>query len=244
MSKLFDSKEEVIDFIINLNKTLFLNSKEHIKKYYKVRKLHSNVIDSMMNYIDSGKLPIEEYFNTIVDDVRKETNGLQFMLGNREHNDAIVFNELFMYKNHNKILSLTEIYIEKKKFRDAEKIKMLYAMRDSVVGLFKVINYDNVNGYVTYQDVFTHKRYKIVDISMSSLGNLYKDSEIYIYNRIINYDGILFGTGIPCVLTSKSKRLRAFIKHHKYNKCSNFSRCIMLYDISKDSDNGISIKNQ
>lgn len=128
-----------------------------------------------------------------------------------------------------------------KKFKDVEKIKMLYAMKNSTVGLFKKIKYDQENGYVTYQDVFTNKKYKVIDISMSSLGELYKDVEIYCYDRIINYDGILFGTGIPCVFTGENKRLKEFIKHHNYKTCSDFSRCLMLYDISKEENNPLMI---
>lgn len=237
MTNLFNNAEEATNFMINLNKSFFLDKKEHIKKYYKIRNIHSNIIDSMITYIDSGKLPVEKYINEIINDIKRETKNTDITIDNQEDNDAIIFNELFMYKNHTKIPSLTEIFIEKKKFKDIEKIKMLYAMKNSVVGLFKIIKYDHANGYVTYQDVFTNKRYKIIDVAMSSLGELYKDKEIYVYNRIINYDGILFGTGIPCIFTTKNKRLKEFIKHHKYKNCSNFSRCLIIYDILKDNEN-------
>ena len=243
MNELFNSKEEAINFIINLNKTFFLNQKEHIKKYYKIRGIHEKVLSSMINYIDSGKLPVEEYFSKVANDYKKESGNIMFSLDNRIHDDEIIFNELFIYKNHHKIPSLTEIYIAKNKFKDKEKVKMLYAMKNSIVGLFKVINFDNINGYVTYQDVFTHKKYKIIDISMSSLGNVYEKQEIYIYNRIINYDGILFGTGLPCIFTNQNKKFKQFIKHHKYNKCSDFTRCIMLYNIAKDNTNTVNILN-
>ncbi len=236
MGNFFDSQEEAINFIVNLNRNLFLNRKDHIKKYYRARKIHSSVLEIMVNYIDSGKLPIDEYFDRIVFDVRRETKGLEIFLDNQELNDAVIFNELFMYKTHNKFPSLTEIYIQKKKFKSQEKVKMFYAMNDSIVGLFKVIGYDNVNGYVTYQDVFTKKKYKIIDISMSSLGKLNEGRELYIYNRIIVYDGIWFGTGLPCIFNGNNKWLKDFIKHHKYTSSSNFSRCLMLYDIARNGE--------
>jgi len=241
MNELFNNKDEAINFLINMNK-MFLDRKAHIKKYYHARKVHASVLNSMMRYIDSGKVPIDKYFNTIVDDIKREAPNLNFELDNREYNDAQVFNELFIYKNHKKIPSITEIYIEKKKFKDGEKIKMLQAMRDSVVGLFKVIDYDVGDGYVTYQDVFTNKKYKIVDVSMSSTGQLIKDLDIYMYSRIINYDGVLFGTGIPCCYTSEDKEFMKFIKSHKYNKCSDFSRCLILYGIFKNSSNSRNMK--
>ena len=191
----------------------------------------------MLNYIDSGKLPVEDYFNIVAPDVQRETKNMAISLNNTKHDDAVIFNELFIYKTHSKIPSLTEIYIEKKKFKDKDKIKMLYAMKDSIVGLFKVVNYDNVNGYVTYQDVFTHKKYKIIDISMSSMGKINEKKDTYIYNRIITYDKISFGTGIPCIFTGNNKYLKEFIKKHKYKNCSDFSRCLILYDIAKEKDN-------
>ena len=179
MDKIFENSEEATNFIVNLNRAFFLDNKDYIKKYYKIRKIHSSVLDSMMNYIDSGKLPIEDYFNIIAPDIQRETKNMDISLDNTKQNDAAIFNELFIYKTHHKIPSLTEIYINKKIFKDEDKIKMLYAMKNSIVGLFKIINYDNINGYVTYQDVFTNKKYKIIDISMSSIGKINEKQDIF-----------------------------------------------------------------
>lgn len=242
MSKLFDNSDEAMEFLINFNRNLILNRKDYIKKYYKARDVHESILNSMINYIDSGKFSINEYFNLIADDIRKETNNLDIELDTNKYNDMTILNELFFYKNNNKMPSLTEIYIEKKKFRQDDKVNMLYAMRDSIVGLFKIIDYDSRNGYVTYQDVFTNKKYKVIDVSMSSLGELYKKEERYIYNRLLDYDGLLFGTGLPCIISGKNKKLKDFIANHKYNDCSDFSRCLILYDIA-NSDNKITMKN-
>lgn len=237
MDRIFNSSEEATNFIVNLNKMFFLDSKDYIKKYYKIRKIHSNIIDSMMNYIDNGKYPVEKYYNFILQDVRREIKNKMIFVDNTTHDGTVIFNELFMYKTHNKIPSLTEIYLDKKKFKDKDKIKMLYAMKDSVVGLFKIINYDHASGYVTYQDVFTKKKYRIIDIAMSSMEKINETQDLYIYNRIITYDKISFGTGIPCVFMGNNKRLKEFIKKHKYNNCSDFSRCLMLYEMYKEKDN-------
>lgn len=53
------STNEISTMLINLNK-LQLNSKKHIKKYNKLRKLHSEIIDSMENYIIDGKYNISD----------------------------------------------------------------------------------------------------------------------------------------------------------------------------------------
>ncbi len=119
-----------------------------------------------------------------------------------------------MYKNHPKLTSITEIYLQKNKFRNAEKVKMLNSMKNSYVVLFKVI-----------------------DIAMSSTLKIDKKRMIYFYNRIITFDDISFGTGIHCMMTSEHKLLQEFIKKHNYKKISVFSRCLLLYNLSKKDNN-------
>ena len=60
-----------------------------------------------------------------------------------------------------------------------------------------------------------------------------KDYDVYIYNRLITYEDITFGTGMHIVASSNNKELLKFIKNHNFNKCSSYSRCLMLYYISK-----------
>ena len=135
-----------------------------------------------------------------------------------------------MYKVYPSLKSITEEYIEKHKFRNAEKIKMLDVMNNSVVGLFKVINIDFDNCYVTYEDVFTHKTYKIIDITFSTIyKNLYKEKDLYVYNRLISYEGIIFGTGMHIKINSDDKKFKNFLKKHNYNKYSDLYRCLYLY---------------
>ncbi len=124
--------------------------------------------------------------------------------------------------------NMFEIYLDNNKLRNEEKVKMLKCIKDSYVGLFKVIDVDRLDGYVTYEDVFTKKRFKVVDIALRSTYNLKNDKDIYLYNRIITYDDISFGSGIHCIMTSDNKELLYFIKRHNYKKFSDFSRCIML----------------
>ena len=232
------NEKEAINMLINLNQRLMLDNKEHIKKYYRIRDLHSQILDSMNNYIDSGKLKVEEYFAIAFKEIKEELNK-GFSLDNTKYPDKIIFDELFMYKNHNEIPSLTEIFIEKKKIKEINKLKLLNAMNESIVGLFKIIDCDSINGYVTLKEVFTNKEYKIIDISLSSTYVINKNEERYMYNRIITYDGISFGTGLPIVFSSNYKRLKEFIKKYKDKKINDFTKCILLYEISKDKDNKV-----
>ena len=50
--------EMMTNFFNNFQK-LMLRNKPNIKKYEKIRKLHGEVIDSMMNYNDSGKFELK-----------------------------------------------------------------------------------------------------------------------------------------------------------------------------------------
>lgn len=246
LEKMFENKSprEISTMLINLNK-LQLNSKKHIKKYNKLRKLHSEIIDSMENYIIEGKYNISDNYNSIYSDIDKEISKLDFDLDLKDVDDRTILNDLFMYKNHSKLMSITEIYLQKNKFRNEEKVKMLNSMKNSYVGLFKVIDTDRNDGYITYEDVFTKKKFKVIDIAMSSTLKVDKKRMIYVYNRIITFDDISFGTGIHCMMTSEHKLLKEFIKKHKYRNYSDFSRCLLLYDLSKkDNDLTVGYNNQ
>ncbi|MBR2827978.1 MAG: hypothetical protein IKE70_01945 [Bacilli bacterium] len=226
---------EIISTIIDFNRKVYLDHKDYIKKYYKVRKLHSVIINNMMNYMGMGKHPIDEYFYKIMNDVAIETNYRKIELDNTKHDDAVIFNELFIYKTHENLPSLTELYLEKKKFKGPNKVKLLNAMNNSFVSLFKIIDCDHETGYVTYEDVFTKKKYKIIDVAMSSLANINNKKEKYAYERLITYEDITFSTGLPLMFEINDKKIVSFIKKYKKEKCSDFSKCVILYDLSKKS---------
>ena len=197
---------EIINTIIDFNRKVYLDYKDYIKKYYKIRKLHSVIINNMMNYMGREKYPIDEYFYKIADDVTKETNYMNIELDNTKHDDAVILNELFIYKTHENLPSLTELYLEKKKFKEKNKVKLLNAMNDSFVSLFKIIDYDHETGYVTYEDVFTKKKYKIIDVAMSSISNINNKKEMYSYERLITYEEITFTPRLPIAFEIKDKK--------------------------------------
>lgn len=242
LEKLFEnnSAEDISNMFVNLNRFL-LNRKNHIKKYNKLRKLHSEVVDSMVNYILSGKYDIDKYSAMANREVGKIVDcfAVNFDLNNDD--DATAFFELFIYNNHPKIPSVTDIYLKNNKFKNLEKIKMLESMKNSYASLFEVIEVDEEDGYVTYQDVFTKKKFKIIDISMSSTFHIDKKrkKKLYTYNRIITYEDISFATGIHCHFSSDSKSLMHFINTHNYKKYCSFIRCLLLYDIYKKEGSSI-----
>ena len=232
------SSVEISNMLINLNK-YFLNSKEHIKKYYKLRRLHSEILDNMEDYIMSGKYNINKEFQVARKKIDKEVGNIRINLNYNDDNDMSVFTELFIYKNHPTLVSVTEVYLQKHKFRKEEKIKMLNSMMNSHASLFKIVDVDSTNGYVIYEDVFTKQKFKIIDIAMSCTSTIDNKKATYVYNRIITYDNISFGTGIPCIMTYKFKPLQKFIEKYKNKSISGFAKCLMLYDLSRKDDSVI-----
>lgn len=213
-----------------------LEYQPHIVQYNKVRQLHQSVINDMCKLLEDS-----EYINNKLDKldeyVSSEVQGslvLDIKFGDAD--DRSIFAELFVYKNHDKLKSITEEFIEKNKYRSIEKKKMLDAMNRSYVSLFKVVDADEYLGVVVYEDVFTKERYEIIDKYMSILVVDPKQQKIYIYNRIINYDGIYFGTGIHCQC-KENKKILNYIKNHKYKDCSNYVRCLELYNICRTNRN-------
>ncbi len=66
------SVSDISDMLINLNK-FQLNSKKHIKKYNKLRNLHCEIIDSMENYILSGKYDMNMAYKPINSNIGKKS---------------------------------------------------------------------------------------------------------------------------------------------------------------------------
>lgn len=64
-------------------------------------------------------------------------------------------------------------------------------MNKSTVGIFKEIDCNSINGYVTLKEVFTNEEYKIIDISFSSTYMISKNEERYMYNRTRTYNDII-----------------------------------------------------
>ena len=91
----------------------------------------------MSKYIQTGKFPVEKYFSIATE---------EFKIDNTKYPDNISFYELFIYKNHYQIPSLTEKFIDDKKCKEINQAKLLDAMNNSIVGLFKIIDCDTING--------------------------------------------------------------------------------------------------
>lgn len=229
------------DFIIMLRRRQ-LQSLKHIKRYNHLRKLHSEIIDNMQDYLEAGKFDIEKNINPSKDAVEKFKKGkikdkVFLNLSLNDPDDATVLLELIIYKQQEESTSLTEEYINKNRLRNEEKVKMLNAMNNSHASLFKIIDTDPNTGYVTYEDVFTGKKYQVIDIAMSTSVVVDKKNYNYMYNRLITYDDITFGTGIHCIMRETHPGLLEFIKKYKKEKKRNSGHmCLSLYQMSKKNN--------
>lgn len=234
-----ETLDELANLLVNMNRHI-LNRKNHIKKYNKLRRLHSEILGSMQDYLFSGKYDVHKYDDIVCKELEKVLDDFEIGFDFSNDDDMSIFLELFIYPNHPDIVSITDIYLKNNKFRNQEKIKFLECMKNSYVGLFEIIAVDRDNGYVTYQDVFTKKKFKIINIAMSSTMRIDKKIKFYTYNRIITFEDISFATGIHCNFSSETKSLMQFIKNHNYKKCCSFIRCLLLYEIYKKDSNVIS----
>lgn len=50
----FNDQQFMLDLMINLRK-MTLDRKSHIKEYYKIRKMHSDIVNTMVRYHENGK---------------------------------------------------------------------------------------------------------------------------------------------------------------------------------------------
>lgn len=227
--------EDQMNVLYNFS-MLMLRNKPHIKKYNKLRKLHSEIIDNMLDYIQVGKYDINKKLKEVSSDKFGELKDVQMVnLDLDDPDDITIFTDLLVYNNVPKLKSVTDEYIEKNRFRNKEKVEMLNAMKNSYVSLFKVVKTDENNAYVYYEDVFTKKIYKVIDISLSiSYKVSSKGPFIYIFNRIIPIDkDTYFGTGIHCMLTSENKEFMKYVNKCKKEKTNKVSMCLGLYKLSK-----------
>jgi preprotein translocase subunit Sss1 len=213
---------------------MLLNRKPHIKEYEKLRKMHSEIMDSMMKYYQDGKFTPEAddgAVQAMANNVRKGDSltllNAEFDFDTRVGNQA--FADMIVYKNTPDNNCITEEYIVSKRFRKPEKIEFLQSMLDSKIGLFSITGVDRGEGYAYLEEVFTGDKYKITDISMS--GDPVYD-RFYMYTRIITYRGISLNTGLSIAFSKNDPFIKDFIKRQKknYNPAQEFVRFTELYN--------------
>lgn len=235
-------EEKITDFFNNFQK-LILKNKPNIKKYEKIRKLHGEIIDSMMQYNDSGKFKLK-FLAEISEEELLSSPNLKIIDSHFDTSTQLgaqAMGNVLIYKNSKDMNCITEEYIKKNKFRKPEKIEMLNSMLNSVAGLFEITNTNRELGEVYLRDVFTKKEYCVTDIGLSSNFN---NETFYMYMRIITYDGISFGTGLNLIFNKKDKFICNWIKENlkEYNDKQEMTRFQELYNEFERDNKGIKLK--
>ena len=209
---------------------LTLDSKAHIKEYYKIRKMHSEIVGSMIKYHEDGKFKQNADADFVFD--TKSANEVymlesEFDLDSRE--GAHGFYDMIIYKMSPNLSCITEDFINNRRYRKSEKIEFLQSMLDSRLGLFEVLKVDSAEGYAYIKEVFTDAEYKIIDVGLSGDEN---NGGFYLYTRIISYKGISFGTGLNLIFKKDDGFIENHIKYHKkdYNPNGEMFRFTQLYN--------------
>lgn len=230
-----DIQELLQTFVYNQKQ--ILQDLPHIKKYNAARNLHAKLNREMGTYLVTEKYNYQKYLAQIEKDLQKETKNYQFKLNVNNFNDEFILYELTAIKNHPDVPAMTEIFLKEKRYQNEEEKEMLESLIHSYASLFKVISGNINTGYVTLEDVFTKERYKIIDTSLSLSFYVNHSPELYMYNRLIEYNGIRFASGIPCVFHKMTKPLQKLIKECEEKNYPSYSRCVRFYNLSKLSKN-------
>jgi hypothetical protein len=221
---------ELVINALNSMRRLVLDKKPHIKEYYKIRNLHSEIVDAMVQYHEDGKFKQKVDKNPVSKTSPVATVHLlecSFDLATRE--GAQGFYDMMIYKPASNISCITEDFIRDCRYKKPEKTELLQSMLDSKLGLFEVTGTDMMEGYVYIKDVFTGVEYTIIDIGLSGQPNF---GDFFFYTRIISYHGINFGTGLNLIFTKTDNFIKRHIQEHKkdYHPNGEFERFTQLFN--------------
>jgi hypothetical protein len=223
-------EQELFITAINNIRRFFLDKKPHIKEYYKIRNMHGEIVNTMIQYHYDGKFKQQKDTNFVSDTEPEKTIHLlesSFDLDTRAGSQG--FYDIWIYKMAPNRTCITDDFIRNHRYRKPDKIEFLHSMLDSKLGLFEVTGTDWEEGYAYLKDVFTGAEYTIVDIGLS--GNRNND-DVYIYTRIISYHGINFNSGLNFLFEKTNSFIRNFIKSHKndFKPNGEFLRFTELYN--------------
>ena len=202
-----------------------LNRLPHIKQYKKLRKLHSEVMTSMANYLEEGKFEHKidvEAGIAASEALRKQKiiteprtiriTSVSYDFNTYEGEQA--YYDFHIYKTAPNANSITEEFIQSRRYRKPEKVALLEAMHNSVRGLFEVVETDSDQGYVYLKEVFTGEVFKIIDIGMSVHD---ANTDMYFYRRIITVGEISMGAGVTLAFDKNDKFIKNFIERERVN---------------------------
>jgi hypothetical protein len=235
----YDDEPSLIYNAINNLRKIFLDKKPHIKEYYKIWKMHSEILNAMVKYYYDGKFEKRTDPNYVSETEPRKTVELHLLESSFDLDTKIGhqgFFDLWIYKTASNETCIIDDFIQKHRYRNPEKIEFLHSMLNSKLGLFEITGTDMGEGYAYLKNVFTGAEYAIVDIGLSSNQN---NDAVYIYTRIISHNGINYSSGLNFLFKKTDFFIKNHIQQHKKDFYPNgeFQRYIQLYNrYSKNPD--------
>ena len=207
-----------------------LEKLEHVKKYRTIRNMHQKVVDDMIVYFKQGKFE-QKFDHSVTGEYLSGEEALKFTNYSFDLDDDLglkVYLDMQFYKPSPNMDSVTEAFIAENYYSEPEMVRFLQSMLNSTVGLFEVVKIEEETAYVTFKHVFTGEEFRIVDIGLSGSPSARK---LYIYTRIITYDGISFGTGLNLIFPKDDLFIGQFIidEQEDYKPTSELVRMLNLY---------------
>ena len=233
---LYNEQKLFIGAINNIRKHL-LRDKPHIKKYYKIRNMYGEIVNTMVQYYQDGKFK-KQIDNTSDSETKREISVhlLEADFDLDTEIGAQSFYDIWIYKTASNVTCITDDFIRDHRYRKPEKIELLHSMLDSKLGLFEVTGTNIHEGYAYLKDVFTGAEYTLIDIGLSGNTNFDKH---YLYTRIISHQNVSFNTGLNFIFAKTDDFIRNHIQQHRkdFNKNGEFLRFTQLCNhYSRNSD--------
>ena len=203
---------------------------EHVKHYKIARNMHQEIVDSMVDFYEQGKFEqrIDPYYSKEYEDRTGKFEIIDCEYDLTTELGVKAFYDILIYKISPNMNCITEVFIEKNRYRKPEKIAFLHSMLDSTIGLFEIINVEKEMAYVAIKHIFTGDEFKITDIGISGSPGFDKN---YIYTRIITYGETSFGTGLNMIFSKDDPFIQRFIAKEKkdYKPLGDLLRTTKLY---------------
>lgn len=194
-------------------------------------------MNSVMQYWQDEKFELKVEYTGKVDEVRS----INTMFDGNTELGIYAISNIITYKNSCNMNCITEEFIEKNKFKDKEKNKLLKSMLNSNAGLFEIVETNRQEGTAYLKNMLNGEEFCITDIGISS--NLHND-KIYIYTRLITYNGITFSTGLNLLFDKEDEFINKWIEENKkeHGKKQEIERFIELYNEYIKNDKKFKIK--
>ena len=225
---------------------MVLEREPYIKQYKSIRRLHSEIISSMMRYYYQGKFDqkVEPGFDMPKSSYDGTYTFRRSKFDAETNEGAHGLAEVVVYPSMPGRTCITGDFIDSRRYRKPEKIEFLHSMFNSRPGLFEVKETNAKDAYVIIKNVFTGEEFKIVDIGLSSSPN---NESIYLYSRIISYQGLSFNSGLNLIFKKSDPFIKKYIMRHKadYKPMGEFDRFIELYsEYSRSADRANYVMNR